>query len=119
MTRHFNEVIQNRDVHLQEILNQSKVLGESTIGVDGTEEFPMYSRKVSLDIIKHSELLSPAMREKLGSLRSGGNDKHKNTEKKRWSTVMEGIPEEEKENAVELTPMNLYSPMVDKEPKWQ
>jgi hypothetical protein len=32
---------------------------------------------------------------------------------------MKGIPEEEKENAVELTPMNLYTPMVDKETKWQ
>lgn len=40
MTRHANEVIENREVHLQEIMNQSKVLGESTIGVDGTEDAP-------------------------------------------------------------------------------
>lgn len=40
LTRHANEVIENREVHLQEIMNQSKVLGESTIGVDGTEDAP-------------------------------------------------------------------------------
>jgi hypothetical protein len=59
------------------------------------------------------------MRKKLGSLASSRDDNLNNTEKKRWSTVMEGIPEEEKENVVELAPMNLYSPNVDKEPKWK
>jgi hypothetical protein len=41
LTRHANEVIQNREVHLQEILNQSKALGEFNIGVDGTEQLPI------------------------------------------------------------------------------
>jgi hypothetical protein len=59
------------------------------------------------------------MRKKLGSLASSRDDNLNNNEKKKWSTVMEGIPEEEKENVVELAPMNLYSPNVDKEPTWK
>jgi hypothetical protein len=59
------------------------------------------------------------MRKKLGSLASSGDDNLNNIEKKKWSTVMEGIPEEEKENVAELAPMNLYSPNFDKEPTWK
>jgi hypothetical protein len=59
------------------------------------------------------------MRKKLGSLASNGDDNLNNSEKKKWSTVMEGIPEEEKESVFESAPMNLYKPNVDKEPNWK
>jgi hypothetical protein len=117
LTRHANEVIENREVHLQEILNQSKVLGELTIGGNGTEDASQGIRKVAMNVIKHSELLSPAMRQKLGSMGTRGGDM-RISEKKRWSAVIEKIPEVPEEDHVESIVMNHDSSDVAGGRKW-
>jgi hypothetical protein len=58
-----------------------------------------------MNVIKQSELLSPAMRKKLGSLGTSGGEK-RISEKKRWSAVIEGIPEEAEEDHIESIMMH-------------
>ena len=89
LNRHAMEVLQNKDAHVTANLGRSGVMEG-----DKGDHAPL-GRKVSGDIMKNSELMSPAMRKKLGSFDPTRRSfkKTKTNEKIDWEYNVEKIGE--------------------------
>lgn len=92
LNRHAQEVIKNRDEHVMEMLEDGQ---RDPAGADGKNSGVIQTpkgRRVSVDVLKNSELLSPAMKKKLGSI-SVHHEKKK--EKIDWGKHVDQIQEVE------------------------